>query len=442
MGGLYRVFKIVLALALLLLGADLALELLVPQDMLRETLRPRMEVLLGRQVRMGAVSLGLWKGLRVSGLAVSEAPDFSAGTFLETGEARLGWYPWRLLSGRIAISELRLEGMKLQLVRDRKGRFNFSDLYEHPASSAAVSGIGALAARAARRLVSVEVLSARVRGGQVLYADLADGFNVKARDLSLWADGLSVRGRAETRADFKLKGVYRDKPLEAWVSLEARGVLRDWHPVASAGRLAIEKLRHPNFKTEGMRAEWDLRGLTPDLLSAEGVIRLTGSPGVLYDPAGLSRQGRWVGLLLYPLEVLARFRGLGLPDLRQVPYAELRGDYSLKAGSVNIAPLYIRGPVVSINAEGVLSLRRRSVGLKANLILGNTAVGVLVKGPIEKPSVIPDLSFTGDKGTIKTLEQTLREMGKKPTHAEVEELRRSLEKAGDIVDGAFKPKSK
>ncbi|MBI4348841.1 MAG: AsmA family protein [Elusimicrobia bacterium] len=506
------VVKLALFLLLILAIAGTVVEFLVPKDQLRALSIQNLQQRLRRQVKMTSISIGPWRGLRVEGLEISEAPDFSAGTLLEVKRLTVKPKFLPLLMGRIAIGEVTLTDPRFRVVRLPGGRFNFTGLLESekavqgegglpplppaaprakPAAPAAapdetkalladplapalkdapgpkvaespspvgpgspgpspgqaappaglpplkplgdlggpkkndlmtllttgwddppkkLAELGALAAGAAAEAatrVKVDIERLRIRRGTLDYVDGENGIRLAATGVSIWAEGLTPRStRTDVSIDGKLEGKIQDQPTEMEFSLEARMELdKNYYPVVTAGFLVLNKIRHPSFVTERVRAEWDLQGVSPDLTTAKGVVRLDGSPGDINRPAYLARQGKWPGLLLYPIEVLAKFRGLGLPDLLKIPYNELRGEYSFQNGSINLAPLYIRGPVVSINAEGVLNLVQRTVGLKANVIMGKSSIGVLIRGPMDAPKVEGDVSFKGPKRKHRTVEQ-------------------------------------
>ncbi|MBI5202124.1 MAG: AsmA family protein [Elusimicrobia bacterium] len=462
-GPIRGLIKFAVFVFLILAIAGTVVEFGVPKDQLRALAVQNLQQRLRRQVKIGAISIGPWRGLRVEKLEISESPDFTAGTFVSAERLTVKPSFLPLFMGKIAVGEVTLTEPKVRVVRQAGGKYNFSGLLDAPpapspgglaplgqapaapaASTAAPAGLpplkplgggkldpvallttgwddppkklaelGALAIGAAAEAstkVQFDIERLRIRRGTVEYVDPENAMELAAGGLSVWAEGLTPRSqRTDVSVDGRITGKLRDQPTELEFSLEARMELdKSFYPVVTIGHLILNKIRHPSFVTERIRAEWDLKGMSPELTSASGVIRLEGSPGDINRPAYLKSQGKWPGLLLYPVEVLAKFRGLGLPDLLKIPYNELRGEYSFAAGSVNMAPLYVRGPLVSINAEGVINLLQRTVGLKANVIMGKSAIGVLIKGPMDSPAVTADVSFKGGpKRKHRTAEQDL-----------------------------------
>lgn len=427
---------------LLLVVAGTSLEFLVPKEPLRVVCTGKLQERLGRQVKMKSISIGPWRGLRVEGLSISEAPDFSAGTWLEVERltVKLKFLP--LFTGKVAVDEVFVIEPKVRIVR-AGGKYNFSGLLEKEAAAQGAPGrpeaapappkrldpvsllttgwedpkrkltelgaLGAGAAAGAAAKLALDVERLRVRRGDVQFIDQDKALQFGVSGLSVWAEGLNPTStKTDLDVDGSLVGTLQDQKIEAQFVLEARMVLdKKYYPTSSVGHLILNKISHPSFRTERVRADWDLKDLSPDLTTASGVIKLDGAPGELDRPAFVARQGKWPALLLYPVGVLAKFRGLGLPDLLKIPYNELKGEYAFQAGSVNIAPLYVRGPLVTINAEGVVNLAAKTVGLKANVIMGKSSVGVQIKGPMDSPTVEGAVSFKGPKRKHRTAKEEI-----------------------------------
>ena len=448
-----KLIRLCVIVFLVLLAAGTALEFAVPKDALRALCVQKLQQKLRRQVKMTSLSVGPWRGLRVDGLQISEAPDFAAGTFLKAERITVRPKFLPLLAGRIVVGQVALVEPELRVLRTKDGRYNVTGILDASAAAPAVApssgaaaaakpaepkvdliafltkgwdkpdrkvgefgalvaaaGAGAasrLAGAVAKLTVDVEVL--RVRRGAFHYEDQETGLKLSASEVTVWAEGLTPRSlRTEVNVDGKATGTINERPAEAEFVLDARMELdAKYYPVASSGHLILNKVRHPSFQTDRLRAEWDLRGLSSDLTAAAGVVKLEGSAGQLINPAFISRQGKWPALLLYPVQVLAKYRGLGLPDMEKLDYTELRGEYSFQNGAVNLAPVYLRGPVISINAEGALNLPLRTVGLKANVIMGKTSVGVLIKGLMDAPSVESEVSFKGPPKKSRTVHQVV-----------------------------------
>ncbi len=101
LGKWFKFFGVIL---LILVVAGTSLEFLVPivaKEPLRMICIKNLQDRLGRQVKLSSVSIGPWRGLRVEGLSISEAPDFAAGTWLEAERLTVKVKYFPLLTGRI-----------------------------------------------------------------------------------------------------------------------------------------------------------------------------------------------------------------------------------------------------------------------------------------------------------------------------------------------------
>jgi AsmA protein len=78
----------------------------------------------------GDLKLGIfpWLAVDMGSARLSEAPGFGDQPFLEIQAARAGIRLMPLLRKEIKISELRLDGLRLRLLKDASGRANWSDL--------------------------------------------------------------------------------------------------------------------------------------------------------------------------------------------------------------------------------------------------------------------------------------------------------------------------
>ncbi|MBI3549323.1 MAG: hypothetical protein HY078_09815 [Elusimicrobia bacterium] len=414
------------ALLLFLFLGDRAIERLLPPKKVAAICVRELSARLHREVRVEEAGFGLWRGLWMAGLAVSESPDFSAGMFLEADRVIVKPSYAPLVSGRVAAGEVVLMRPRIHIVRRRDGTYSHSDLagaMDLAASTATAAGQGnprlEALLRSAVAALRLEMGEARIHQAEVVYADAASSLTLALTDGEAVLKEVRSGGRTDARTSFKVRGASGGRQFAADVLIKARLRLKDYVPIESAGSVVVERAAYPRFRSDTLRVEWDFtvpdgrlreaaEGFTPLLSSVEGVMSVEGGPGELSDPSGLAKESRWAALALYPVDVLARFRGLDLPSLEKIEYGSMRGVYSFKAGSVNIAPLYIRGPLLGFNAEGVVQMRRRTVGLKANLGLGTSAVGVLIKGPLDKPEIVPDVSFKASgAGPLATIEQKL-----------------------------------
>ena len=204
-----RAVKIALILlggaAAAVLGALFAVKKLLPPEKIRGLLLEKARENLHRQARVGGVSIGLFSGLAVSDFALSEKPDFKAGTFLESEAFILKFQIRPLLRKKIVIDRVELVSPKVTVIRNADGRtFNFSDLLHEERKPAVARKEEAPAAPSP---LSLTVAEAVISKGKVRFEDRSP------KKLKLDLDPI----------DLKINGSGLSKPLALEFSIAARG---------------------------------------------------------------------------------------------------------------------------------------------------------------------------------------------------------------------------
>jgi AsmA protein len=133
-------------------------------------------------------------GAKVAGVTLSERGSDGEFLSLESAHASVAVLP--LLRGAVLVDGIRVAGLKAQVVKDKQGRFNFSDLMEGEAKKPAAptpeeKGGGAP--------VAFDIASVRIERSSVSYRDLASGQELALSDIDL------STGRIAEKADGKLK---------------------------------------------------------------------------------------------------------------------------------------------------------------------------------------------------------------------------------------------
>ncbi|MFI5350212.1 MAG: AsmA-like C-terminal region-containing protein [Elusimicrobiota bacterium] len=257
-----------LALLVAVLGAGAALvavRMLFPEPRARAWVVDAARRQLGRDVRLEAIDVGLG-GLSLSGLEVSERPDFSAGTFLRVEKFRLR-PSWRaLLRRRLVVAAVAADGLKVRVIKGADGRFN----YETLASSAPAPAPSKPGAAAPPEL---NVRSAVVSNGSVEYAD-ASGSSWTLTDVELDLSDFSETEPFTLKTSFQIRGTAGTRPVDARASFD--------------GRVALGRGGPDKFKATVKRLVLAQQGLE---LSASGTISRLDAPELSFD-AVLSAAGR------------------------------------------------------------------------------------------------------------------------------------------------------
>lgn len=189
--------------------SPLIIKIYFPPEKIRALLVSNAEQSLNRKLRLGDVSFNLLKGLTLKGLAISEAPDFSAGTFgaADSFGLRIQWLP--LLHKKIVIDKISIEGLKLNIAKGPDGLYNFSTL----AASTGTAPTTASTDTAAPLELSIS--RAAISDGSVVYKDRAAGREWKLSKINLKARHFQLDGPFDLELSLEAEGRAADQPLAA-----------------------------------------------------------------------------------------------------------------------------------------------------------------------------------------------------------------------------------
>jgi AsmA protein len=170
----------------------------------------------GRTLKLaGNLELAFWPslGAKVAGVSLSERGSERDFVSLESAHASVALLP--LLRGAVLVDGIRVAGLKAQVVKDKQGKFNFSDLLEgegkQPAQPQPEEKGGAGGA------VGFDIGSVRIERSSVSYRDLASGQELALSEIDL-ATG-RIGEKADGKLKFSLQAKGRDPDLDARVQL-------------------------------------------------------------------------------------------------------------------------------------------------------------------------------------------------------------------------------
>jgi AsmA protein len=125
-----RVLKIIGIVVVVILLAVIALPFLVDVNSFRPKLESELSTALGRQVKVGNLSLSILSGsVSAEDLSISDDPDFSKGPFIQAKSLKVGVEVMPLiLSKTLHITDITLDRPEIALLRDASGKWNFSSL--------------------------------------------------------------------------------------------------------------------------------------------------------------------------------------------------------------------------------------------------------------------------------------------------------------------------
>ncbi len=258
-----RLFKILAlvvgAIIVLFVVVAIAVSLLFDPNDYKDEITAAVQDATGRELTLdGDLELALFPSIRIAvgSATLSNAPGFGDEPMARIGgaELRLGLMP--LLAQRIEVSQARLEGLELNLARNRSGANNWQDLGGGDSAAAdapAVDGAGGAPADLDLGVDALEIENARI-----VWNDAATGSRWELTDFGMTAEGFGVGERFPLHMEFALAGadvaVQVAADMQATLALEENAYRLDelavtidgsgagWPGEPSQAELALESL--------------------------------------------------------------------------------------------------------------------------------------------------------------------------------------------------------
>ncbi|OGR85496.1 MAG: hypothetical protein A2901_05085 [Elusimicrobia bacterium RIFCSPLOWO2_01_FULL_54_10] len=194
---------------LLLLAGVLTVKKMFPPEKIRTLITVKASQSLSREVRLGKIQAGLFKGVQIDDFAVSERPTFKEGTFIEAKAFVLKFNIWALLRKKVVIDQVLIDTPKISVVQYADGKtFNFSDLLQAKPAEKAEKPKAETPAESAP--MSVTVTRAQIVGGRVSFVDISP------RKIRLTLDPV----------DLTVKAADMTKPISVDLKVKAQGALQ------------------------------------------------------------------------------------------------------------------------------------------------------------------------------------------------------------------------
>src|SRR5690348_1035601 len=155
----------------------------------------------GRTLKLaGNLEVALWPslGAKVNGLTLSERAPDQQFLSLDSAHASVAVLP--LLHGAVVVDGIRVSGLKANIVKNKDGTFNFSDLLEPKPSEPGRKPETKAEERKQEggQAVAFDIAGVHIDRSAVTYRDLGSGQELAVSDLSL------ETGRIADKADGKL----------------------------------------------------------------------------------------------------------------------------------------------------------------------------------------------------------------------------------------------
>ena len=298
----------------LVLLVGLAASLFFDPNDYRDELAAQVQEQTGRELQIdGDLKLSIfpWLAVEVGPARLSEAAGFGDKPFAEIKGARAGIRLLPLLSRRVEISELRLDGMRLRLITDKRGKTNWADLAgddSEDAPDVVSDGSGP-------DLDALSIGSIVVSDASLLWDDRQSGSSMELTDFNLSTGTVRLGEPVDLSMSF---GLELDQKQSMKLSLNATLEASEGFSELSARDLDVEvEVNGPDLPGGSLQAagsleslqlgldseELTVNGLLVDALGASLTAELTGS-SVLSDAPSI--KGKLAVPSMSPRDVLAR----------------------------------------------------------------------------------------------------------------------------------------
>ena len=186
--------------------------------------KPQIERLVhektGRTLKLqGPLEAAIWPslGARVAGVTFSERGSEQQFVALDNAHASLALLP--LLRGQVVVDRIRISGLKAEIVKQKDGRFNFSDLLEAKPEGGKPAAGDEKPAEKGGGPVAFNVAGIDIDKSSIAYRDLAAGQEYSVSDVKISTGRLAENAEGKLQVHMLAKG--SNPPLEVKIELAA-----------------------------------------------------------------------------------------------------------------------------------------------------------------------------------------------------------------------------
>jgi len=384
-----QLFKIIgIAAAVLVVLAAVSLVVLrqmFPPQRIQKIVLEELRARLNREIRLSDAQMGL-TGVWIRGLEISEEPDFKAGTMAKAATLRVQPRLRALLSRRIEVAEVLLQGWECRILHRRDGTWNFES--KTPTEPAAAPKRPTMSPNSTSAPSSLDrswsIGKVRLEEGSVRYLDEASSTAMSMRSIRFAAQNVRPQGMIplEASADYSAKDFSGSFQLKGDIDLgglDAAKMSAKWTSL---------KLKHQGLAIEGSGS---LKNLSAPFLTLEFSI-----PRQRLKPLDASRWPSQLPLLI-PLHGRAEASKRGnLVDLKLAKIVwnslkvEIGGKVALKDQGSPDLHLHLKTGLFSLSELAGLLPVAQKVGPK-----GQGDIDLRVDGPAGAPALAGQASLKG-----------------------------------------------
>lgn len=193
--------KTVIILAVLGVAALVALRIMFPPEKIKSMALDYAKNTLHREITFDGLSFNLI-GVTLDNFALSEAETFKAGTFVKADKLSVKVALWPLLKKRVEISTVIVDGLDVNVIKQKNGAFNFDSLLpvaEEEAQKEEAAKDASSTAPAAFVLLADKIA---VTDCNFSYKDLQTGMNAGLERLNVTINGLDLNNPFDVKINF------------------------------------------------------------------------------------------------------------------------------------------------------------------------------------------------------------------------------------------------
>jgi len=210
MGKLSKLFlKIVVAVVAFAAGAVLIAPWVIDPNDYKEEIAAEVKRRTGRDLEItGEIRLSFlpWLGLRFEGGRLSNTPGFGSEPIVAVDFAQIRVKPLPLFEKRLELDTIRLQGLVVNLIRDKDGRSNWADLADRGDQASEGEEPSRDAGPGPERALAVLAVSGLdIEGAHILWDDQASGRRVDLQAVDIASGVLQPGVPAEVQASARVE---------------------------------------------------------------------------------------------------------------------------------------------------------------------------------------------------------------------------------------------
>ena len=159
----------------------------------------------------------------------------------------------------------------------------------------------------------------------------------------------------------------------------------------------MDRTTHPNFECGKTTLVWNLTGVAPDMKRLAGTAKLSVAAG---KAAGLldfaAARGGMLRAVVVPLAAMQKARdlripGVNIPDMQNIPFNKIEGDYSAANGVITMRPFLLDSPALAMTTTGTVDMGAQTMNLKTATKSALGQIDLAITGPFSNPSIRPNV---------------------------------------------------